>query len=171
MKQLTEADRDALAAFDRLQAVANYDLTDPALIAELDVIAARTAEKLGQPVALTNLMLDSAAMVRGSYGVSQYGDAVNVPIEWSFCVRTVQTGELKVIPDLTLDPEEHDNPFVVHQGVRSYAGAPLSTPDGQVIGTHCVFGMRPREFSEAELATLTEAAGQIVTTLERYRRN
>lgn len=171
MKQFTEDDRDALASFDRLYTVAAYDLANPALVEELDAIAARTAEQLGQPIALTNVMLDTAAMVRGSYGLDEYGDAASVPIEWSFCVRTVRTGAPHVVRDLTLDSEEHDNPLVVHEGLRSYAGVPLSTPDGQVIGTHCVLGMEPRDFTETELAMLRAAADEVVATLERYARD
>ncbi|WP_211247708.1 GAF domain-containing protein [Cryptosporangium arvum] len=168
MKRITDADLNALSSFDRLSALARYDLTDPDLVAELDAIAASTAERLRQPIAMTNLMLDSAAVVRGSYGLDGYGDAVNVPIEWSFCVRAVRSGRPQVVPDMSRDPEEHDNPLVVHQGVRSYAGVPLSTPDGQVIGTHCVIGLEPREFTDAELAALSTAAADVLSTLERY---
>ncbi|MFG1924257.1 GAF domain-containing protein [Cryptosporangium sp. NPDC048952] len=170
MKQITDADLTALASFDRLSAIAKYDLTNPDLVEELDAIAANTAEQLRQPIALTNLLLDTAAVVRGSYGLEGYGDAANVPIEWSFCVKAVRSGNPQVVPDMCRDPDEHDNPLVVHQGVRSYAGVPLSTPDGQVIGTHCVIGREPREFTDVELATLSTAAAEVLTTLERYPR-
>jgi GAF domain-containing protein len=168
VKHLTDADLDALSSFARLRALARYDLADADLLDELDAIAARTAERLQQPAALTNLVLDTAAIARGSYGLGEYGDAVNVPIEWSFCVRTVRSGRPHVVSDLARDPEEHDNPLVVHAGVRSYAGAPLSTPAGQVIGTHCVLGREPREFTGDELAALSIAAADVLTTLERY---
>jgi len=45
---------------------------------------------------------------------------------------------------------------------------PLSTPDGQVIGTHCVIGLEPREFTDAELTALSTAAADVLSTLERY---
>lgn len=171
MKQITDADLTALSSFDRLSAIARYDLTDPHLVEELDAIAANTAEQLGRPIAMTNLMLDTAAVVRGSYGLAEYGDAVNVPIEWSFCVRAVRSGTPQVVTDMTSDPEEFDNPLVVHQGVRSYAGVPLSTPDGQIIGTHCVIGLEPRDFTDGELAALSTAAARVLTTLERYAKD
>jgi GAF domain-containing protein len=171
MNALTEDDLDALADLDRLQAVASYDLNDPDLVEELDAIAANTARQLQQPIAMTNLMLDAAGLVKGSYGLEGYGDSVNTPAEWSFCVPVVRSGSPRVIDDFTQDPDEHDNPLVVHAGVRSYAGVPLSAPGGQILGTHCVVGTEPHHFSRADLDVLRYAAAEVVTTLERYSRN
>ncbi|GAA3385341.1 GAF domain-containing protein [Cryptosporangium minutisporangium] len=170
MKQLTDADLDAFASLDRLRALAAYDLAHPDLIEELDAIAAHTAEQICQPIALTNLVLDTATLVKGSYGLDEYGGAPGAPIEWSLCVRAVRPGGDCVIPDLTLDPEEHDNPMIA-MGLRSYAGTPLRTLDGHVIGAHCVLGTEAHDFTASELAVLRTAADEVVTTLERYGRD
>lgn len=49
------------------------------------------------------------------------------------------------IPDLTADPRTRDNDLVIHKpALRFYAGAPLRTPEGHVLGTFCILDTIPR---------------------------
>ncbi|MET7423565.1 ATP-binding protein [Dactylosporangium sp. NPDC005555] len=58
---------------------------------------------------------------------------------------------------------DDDAPLVVAGGrdevVVAYAGYPLHTPDGQVLGCFCVIDHAPREWSAEELDTVADLAG------------
>ena len=159
-----------LAKLDRLVELTQYDLDAPGLRAELDDITRHTAEELGQPVSLVTIVLDRAQLFLGRHGLEGWADeAGGTPAEWAFCAEMVRTGRPYVMPDATVDPLHHDNPLVTEVGVRSYAGAPLVTDNGQVLGGHCVVGLEPHEYSEHDLAVLREAADHVMEALERYR--
>ncbi|MFI5959253.1 GAF domain-containing protein [Cryptosporangium sp. NPDC051539] len=157
-----------LAGRERLTAIASYDLDDPHLRQQLDAIAMRTASHLHVPTAMTTLMLDNAAMIVGSSGVEGWMRAGGGPAEWAFCAQTVLTGEPYVVSDATTDPMQCTNPEVELDGVRAYAGAPLITPAGHVLGAHCVIEHVPHVFSADEITELQAAAQDVVTALEQH---
>jgi eukaryotic-like serine/threonine-protein kinase len=70
------------------------------------------------------------------------------------------------IPDLgAVLPEEERATARVH-GLRSFAGAPLTTLHGDVLGTLCVVDDRPRTFAQHELDDLATLASVITSELE-----
>jgi GAF domain-containing protein len=154
----------------RLEAVATWDGVHPDLKHRLDEVASRTAAGLGFPLSLVSLVLDSSVVFAGSHGlVSWVAEVGGLPAEWSFCTTTVVEGAPHVVPDAALDPLQHDNPVVTDAGVRSYAGVPLRTRDGSVVGAHCVLGVEPHEFGPGEIAELERAAAEIVAIFEEHR--
>jgi GAF domain-containing protein len=158
-----------LAGRERLEAVAAYDLDDPHLHQQLDAIAMRTAGHTHHPMAMSTLMLDNAMLIAGSVGVDGWvKGGPGVPAEWSFCAQTVVTGEPYVVEDATTDPAQRTNPMVELDGIRSYAGCPLVTAAGQVIGAHCIVDTEPHVFSAEELTELRQAADDVVTALEQH---
>ena len=160
----------ALATPARLAALAAYDLDDPRLRTRLDELAARTAAALGQPIALTSLVLDSAQVIAGVAGVDGWIAQVRgTPVEWSFCANAVVSGQPYVVEDATHDAIQHDNPLVTIDGFASYAGVPLRTPEGHVVGAQCVLGTAPHRFTPQEVAVLEAAAAEAVAILEEHR--
>lgn len=159
-----------LNRYERLADLSSYDLTNPELRAELDEVSARTAEELGLPIALVTVVLDTAQLFIGGHGLTGWAAEANgTPAEWAFCAQMVRTGAPYVMPDGTKDPIHHTNPLVTEVGVRSYAGMPLVNDRGTILGGHCVLGAEPHQFTEAELAALHEATGNVMQILERYR--
>lgn len=138
---------------------------------ELDMVASRVSQRLGTAVGGVTIVLDGAQCVVGSSGASDtwLSDAGGLPIEWSFCATTVRTAEPYVVPDCHDDVLHRINPIVLHDGAGSYAGAPLVTSAGEVLGACCVMDVGPREFSAEELAVLVEEARHVVAELERRR--
>lgn len=158
-----------LAGLERLRAVAAYDLDDPHLRQQLDAIAQRSAMHLHRPVAMTTVLLDNAALIAGSHGLEGWPRCgPGAPAEWSFCAHTVLSGEPYLISDATTDPIQRTNPVVELDGVRAYAGAPLITPSGQVLGAHCVIDSEPHVFSEDEVAELRSAAADVIRAFEQH---
>lgn len=56
-------------------------------------------------------------------------------------------------------------------GIRAYAGVPLVGRDGLPLGTLCVFDVRPRTFTDRQLATLADLARMVMLVLEQRRRD
>lgn len=91
--------------------------------------------------------------------------------ELSFCAYVVQSDNLMVVPDATLDARFQDNPLVTgYPHVRFYAGAPLRTPDGVNLGTLCVIDTEPRGgLTQGQTQMLFELAGMVMDVLEARR--
>jgi GAF domain-containing protein len=75
--------------------------------------------------------------------------------------------EVLVSEDVTKDPRFADNPLVLEKGIRFYAGAPLRTSDGLVLGSLCIIDMEPRQFPEADRERLQAMADEVMAELER----
>ena len=70
-----------------------------------------------------------------------------------------------VCEDVTKDPRFADNPLILEKGIRFYAGAPLRTSDGVVLGSLCVIDMEPRQFSEADRERLQAMADEVMAKI------
>jgi GAF domain-containing protein len=156
---------------DRLEEIASFDLFSAAATTRLDAFAQRLAATFDMPVALVTVVLDTAQVMVGSHGL--YGWAAEVrgtPVEWSFCAEVVRRHGPYVLPDAAADAVQATNPLVTQDGVACYAGAPLITSNGHVLGSCCVLGGAPREFTADELGTLTRMADELAELLEREHR-
>lgn len=159
-----------LADLDRLRDIAGIDLADPELRRRLDVIAHETRQRLGLPMSLVTLVLDSAQLIAGSDGVAGWiAEAGGTPIEWSFCVNAVLAGEPYVVADAANDPRQWDNPLVTQDHIASYCGVPLVSSGGHLIGAHCVLGDEPHDYTLADIAVLQLAADQVIAVLDEFR--
>lgn len=79
-----------------------------------------------------------------------------------FCNVTLHAHGGLVIGDLRQDSRFRDHPGVTGEPrVRFYAGYPIEAPDGQRIGTLCVYGTKPRALNGLEEAMLRELATKV----------
>jgi diguanylate cyclase (GGDEF)-like protein/PAS domain S-box-containing protein len=151
----------------RLAAVADYGWghtdTDPGLtqIAEL------AARRFDAPVGLVTLVRETDQVFVARTGI----DACGTPRDVSFCSHALESDDLLVVPDARLDPRFVANPLVVGPPhVRFYAGVPLRSPAGHVIGTLCVIDHRPRSGLSARDRQALRALGvQALQKLEDLR--
>jgi len=74
--------------------------------------------------------------------------------------------EMLVVEDVTKDKRFANNPFLAERGVRFYAGAPLRTRDGRVVGSLYVIDTKPREVSQAERELLAARAVELMEAVE-----
>jgi len=72
-----------------------------------------------------------------------------------------------VSEDVTEDPRFADDPLVLEKGIRFYAGAPLRTRSGLVVGSLSVIDTQPRQFSETDRQRLQTMADELMVDLER----
>ncbi|WIB77437.1 SpoIIE family protein phosphatase [Curtobacterium sp. MCPF17_002] len=120
-----------------------------------DRITRMTQEAFGVPLSFLNLVHDGLVTAQSTQGWQQGGSA---PDEQVFCSTTVLSDEPMVVPDATLDPRFAHLAAVTEQGVRFYAGAPLTMLDGTRVGTLCVMDAAPRTLSAEELDLLRDLA-------------
>lgn len=82
-----------------------------------------------------------------------------IPRESSICGYTLLEGSTLVIPDCSVDPRVMDNPSLRGlTGINFYAGVPLHSNDGYIVGTLCVLDGKTRQFSPADIAALEDLA-------------
>jgi GAF domain-containing protein len=159
-----------LADLRRMQAIASYDLFNPVLGDELRVICRRTAAAVRMPLAAVQAVLDTATACIATSGgpgdfLSELGGAPN---EMAICPTVVVTGLPFVAGDLREVPQFADNPGVTGGLLLAYAGVPLVTKTGAIIGSHCVMSPQAREFTDRDLDDLAAGAGEVMAAFERY---
>jgi diguanylate cyclase (GGDEF)-like protein/PAS domain S-box-containing protein len=140
----------------RLQAIDEMEIVDEAPQEEaLRQIVEETAKKFGVPIAAISLVLEDRQWFKAHSGVqgallSQRGSELDA----SFCRHVVQDHAPLVIPDATVHPYFSRNRLVQEGAVRSYAGAPLQTPEGHVIGSLCIIDSKPMAISAEDVDQL-----------------
>ena len=94
-------------------------------------------------------------------------------LDRSVCKFVLAEPDLLVIPDLTADARTVANPLVTDDPhIRFYAGVPLRTPEGHVLGSLCVIDTAPRPLGlAAEQADDLRALARQVTELLALRRS
>lgn len=155
----------------RLQEIAELGLLSPEVDPILNEIAARASAALSLPVSLVSVVLDEALHVAAAHGIEGLwlGETRGHPVEWSFCATSVRTRDAFVVESATDHPDHRTNPLVTQDGVRCYAGVPLISSRGFVLGNLCVVGMEARTFSNAEMASLRGLAVEAVRLIELRR--
>jgi len=79
------------------------------------------------------------------------------PRDVSFCGHVIHDDRTFVVEDAISDDRFRDNPLVTGAPfVRSYAGVPLTNPDGFKIGTLCVVDTTSRQFSDEDIQILED---------------
>lgn len=165
--QTLAPDDDAIHDPERLQEIARLDLFSDEVQDLLDEMAEEAADELGLSIGMVSLVLDEAQYLAGRHGVPEWMDeADGSPVEWSYCQYTVKDHDEFVVEDSTENERTKDSPFTEDEGLRCYAGIPLETSRGHVIGSFCAAGEEERSFSEEELDKMRDLADRTIEMLE-----
>ena len=165
----TRPDRPSVSRYiadeARLQALRHYQILDTEPEPAYDRVTRLAAHLFDASTAIINLLEDDRQWFKSTVGFDEKETGLDV----SFCVYTVEKGDVFVVEDLAEDERFADNPYVAEHGVRFYAGAPLVTPDNHRIGTLCVLDTEPRSPDEEVLNRLSDLAAMVVDELELRR--
>jgi serine phosphatase RsbU (regulator of sigma subunit) len=155
-------DRDASAGRgpgavpDRLAAVHATELLDAAAEESFDRLT-RIAQRLtGAPLAFMTVVDDVRSYWLSSRGLPE-GSATQNTVEESFC-QYVLGGDPLVLADVTTDERTAANPSITGMGVRAWAGFPVRTPDGHVLGSFCVVDTVVHPWTAEDVQLLEELA-------------
>jgi GAF domain-containing protein len=162
---------DPILDRERLQEILDLDLLSTEEDTVLQEALAEATEELDLPIGLVSVVLNDAQYFVAMQGLEGWlQEARGTPIEWSFCVNVVLRGEPFVVEDATTHDQTRDNPLVSQEGIRSYAGVPLRTAKGQVLGSLCVIGDQQRRFQPEEIRRLEGWAERVMVRIEERRR-
>ncbi len=134
-----------------------------------DQLARLAAAVLGVPWVFVTLVDEhrsfwvSAAGVDPDPGTELYGEN---PIGDSFCQYVIGADDAVVIDDARLDPRSDRNSSIESMGVVAWAGFPLRSTDGYVVGTFCAVDRVARRWSGEDLTLLQALAGAATSHLQ-----
>jgi GAF domain-containing protein len=151
---------------ERVRALRQYQILDTAPEAAYDELATLAAGVCHTPIATITLVDEKRQWFKAQVGLNA-GETSRAA---GFCASAVMSEEVLVIPDARKDERFVNNPFVTAQPyVRFYAGAPLITPEGFVLGTLGVFDTIPRRLHRQQLESLRMLGNQVMRLLELTR--
>jgi len=150
---------------NRLAALAVTGLMDSPFEESFDRLTRLAAQFIGTPLALVNLVDDRRQFAKSCVAPSTWPADREAPLADSFCKWAVISGEPVVIEDARRD-ERVSGSAMVPLGLISYAGIPLVTSQGYVLGSLCVADFAPRRWTPGELQVLRDLAGAVVTEIE-----
>jgi PAS domain S-box-containing protein len=159
----TDPIRDA----GRLAALRRSALLETAGDPAFDRLARLAARALGAPVGLVSLVAADRQVFAGQVGLPEPVASRRVtPLSHSFCRHVVAAGEALVVEDARDHPVVGDNLAVRDLGVVAYAGVPVRSPDGHVLGSLCAIDAQPRPWTADDLAALADLAAAVETEIE-----
>lgn len=150
----------------RLAALGQYAADPEALGASLDRLSAIATEVFELEAAAVGLIDEHEERFLSCHGISL--DPVDR--EESVCTYAILDESVTVIEDVSEDPRFAENEGLAAADIRFYASASLITPEGQPIGTFCVYDDEPRTFDERDRELLTLLAEEAMEQLELRRR-
>ncbi len=109
--------------------------------------------------ALLSLVDENRQFFKSARGLEEpWASRRETPLTHSICKHVVELGTGLVVPDGRVHPLVCNSPAVDECRFVAYAGMPVFTGDGHVLGTLCVMDDRPREWAPAELDSLRDLA-------------
>lgn len=137
---------------------------------DLDAIAKRAADAFNVGFAVISAIDSRTEFIVGQSkhlpGTTTDDDAnmIVMPRSEAICDHVVSGGKTLVVPDAERDPRFSDHPAINLWHTRFYAGAPLRTRKGLVLGALCLLDTEPRTLQPEEIELL-ETMAEDVTAL------
>jgi PAS domain S-box-containing protein len=155
----------------RIRALQSYGVLDTSPDVAFDRVTQLACDLFDAPIALVSLIDETRQWFKSRQGL----EACSTAREQAFCSHAIELGPeaVMIVEDATLDPRFVTNPLVVGElGIRFYAGAVLTSPEGYNLGTLCIIDTKPRPRpTDRELTRLRALARIVVDALEQMRLN
>jgi hypothetical protein len=151
----------------RLADLQSYKILDTLPEKELDDLAEIASAICDTPISLITFLDEKRQWFKAKKGLG----VDETSRQASFCQYTLnKPEEILVVNDALKDNRFKDTSLVIGDPrIRFYAGAPLKTPGGNVLGSLCVIDKKPREISEKQKRALTLLAQKVMNFLDNRK--
>ncbi len=156
-KDLSDSELNRIAALKKLHIL---DSPFEALFDNITSIASTICET---PISLISLVDEDRQWFKSAHGLEFVRET---PREHAFCAHTILTEDIFEIVDATKDKRFKDNPLVTGSpDIRFYAGAAITMPLGEKIGTLCVIDTSTKELTVLQRKALEGLARLVAQCL------
>jgi diguanylate cyclase (GGDEF)-like protein len=140
---------------ERLQSLHDSGLLEFDKEQAFEALVRLMIDTFGVPIGAVTLIAEDRQVFKAISGLP----VRDIPRSSGFCSYTICETEPLVIRDTLADPRFRDHPLVTGAPwLRFYAGASIAIADGLNIGTICVMGPEPRNWSVVEQQQLLDFA-------------
>jgi diguanylate cyclase (GGDEF)-like protein/PAS domain S-box-containing protein len=147
----------------RLQALGQYNLLDTSKDEQFADLV-----RLASQICRTRVAFIGVVDKDRVWFKSKIGFAPNeIPRAGSFCDRAILQKRLFIVADTRADKRFKSSPLVIDKPrARFYAGMPLITAEGNVLGTLSVIDIIPRQLDQEQKDALVALARQVMSLFE-----
>jgi hypothetical protein len=151
----------------RLKEIDRLGLLNTAPDELFDAVVRDLAHVFNVPISLVSIVDSDRQFWKAHLGLPpDLAEARESPRETSICGHVITEDALLVVEDTTKDRRFADNPFLTERGIRFYAGAPLRTKNGQLVGSLCVIDTKPRQLDDRLQCLLKARAAELMEAVE-----
>ncbi len=157
----TSTSHDAERA--RLAELASYQIIDSEPDSAFDAIVQAATIVAGVPAGGISLIDGARQWFKARVGM----DFQDLPRGETFCRFVLEDRAPVVVSDARANPRTADSAYVTAEdGLRFYAGFPLTSPTGAVLGTLCVNDNVPHDLTPQQVQVLWTLADQAMAQIE-----
>ncbi|PWJ19303.1 histidine kinase dimerization/phosphoacceptor domain -containing protein [Jannaschia seohaensis] len=151
----------------RLAAIREFDLGAQVHTQRLAGLVDLASQITDCPIALISIVREEGQSFEAACGL----DVEGTDLQRSVCSFAILQEDILEIEDMRADPRTADNPLVTDPAdpLLFYAGAPIVTADGVVLGSLCVLDRRPRRLGDQQRQALRVLADQAMRMLELHK--
>jgi len=158
---------DAVASPARLATLTRTGLLDSTPQDVFDRLTRAAAHAVLAPIAIVSLVDETRLVFAGAHGLPEPWASVHqAPLTHSLTDRVVEANAPVVINDVRDASRLTRNKSLQPLGIVAYAGMPLTTSTGQVLGAFCAIDHQPREWTDEELGRLRDFAALALREIE-----
>jgi diguanylate cyclase (GGDEF)-like protein/PAS domain S-box-containing protein len=142
----------------RLRMLRSLGILDTPAEEVFDRVTRVVSQLLQVPIALVSLVDENRQWFKSRVGMA----ICETDRDIAFCSYALEVPDILVIEDTTADPRFIDNPLVTGEAhIRFYAGVPLRSEDGLVLGTLCALDTQPRSLPSSTATALRDLAAMV----------
>jgi len=150
----------------RLAAIERYDIVGEEIEPTFDRLTELARTHFDVDVAFIGIVGEHEERFLSCHG----DDYATLERENTMCTHAILEEDVMLVSDVKADPRFEHNEALDELNIRSYAGAPMRTPDGAAIGSFCLTHDEPRTYSDDDARYLRLLADEAMDQLELRRR-
>ncbi len=122
---------------------------------------------LHAPVSLISLVEKDYQFFKSQKGLPEpWASERTTPLSHSFCQHVVACASPLVVADARQNPLLQTNAAIRDLKVIAYLGIPLTTPEGQTLGSFCTIDAEPRVWTEREIEIMQGLASFVMNEIQ-----